>query len=100
MAVSVESVIPEVGQSTINSWPTRCASVIRAKTPAAVVGGGGGGFEDECVGADVELCESGADDGPLECVESESVDDGLPEVLLEQAAVALSTMSSTTLETR
>src|ERR1041384_3381721 len=40
VAVTGASAIPEVGQSTINNCPTRSASLMRAKTPAAVFAGG------------------------------------------------------------
>src|SRR5437868_3897886 len=36
---------PDVGQSTISNWPTRCASLMRANTPDAVFGGGTSGVE-------------------------------------------------------
>src|SRR4051812_49810464 len=35
MAVVVAAATPVVGQSTINSWPTRCRSVIEANTRLA-----------------------------------------------------------------
>jgi hypothetical protein len=65
IALIVADETPDVGQSTINSWPTRCRSVIRLKTRCAadtegvvvaeLVGGAEFGVEAG-VEPGVELC--------------------------------------------
>jgi hypothetical protein len=45
IAVLVAAATPVDGQSTINSWPTRCRSDIRLKTRCASEVGGGGGVD-------------------------------------------------------